>query len=81
MEIVYTVLCVACLCIGFFVGYKIGKDKAGVIAYPIKKPTLKEKRERQEYEEEVQRVMEKYNTILDNINNYTGSSDNQRKVN
>ena len=27
MEIIYTILCIACLCVGFFVGYRINKPK------------------------------------------------------
>lgn len=81
MEIVYTVLCVACLCIGFFVGYRIGKPKQEPKTFIAKKPSIKQKREHQEFEEEVRKQMDRYNTILDNINNYDGSTNNQRKVN
>jgi hypothetical protein len=78
MEILYSILCVACLCIGFFVGYRLPKQ-----AEPkeIKKPSLiKKARENKELEEETKKYMEKYSTILDNINNYDGSGNNQRKV-
>ena len=79
MEIVYTILCVACLCIGFFVGYNI-KPKQETKVLVKKKPSVKETREQEELDEEIRRQMDKYETILDNINNYDGSSNNQRKV-
>ena len=80
MEIVYTVLCIACLCVGFFVGYKINQPKPETKTFVKKKPDVKKMREIAELDEETKRQMEKYETILDNINNYDGSSNNQRKV-
>lgn len=78
MEILYSILCVACLCIGFFVGYRLPKQTE---TKEIKKPTvIKKARENKELEEETKKYMEKYSTILDNINNYDGSANNQRKV-
>ena len=79
MEIVYTVLCIASLCIGFFVGYNL-KPKQETKTFVKKKPDVKKMRELEELDEETKRQMEKYETILDNINNYDGSSNNQRKV-
>lgn len=78
MIILYSILCVACLCIGFFVGYKINKPKERVIVRP--KPDVKRTRENQELDEELKKNMEKWSTVLDNINNYDGSGNNQRKV-
>ena len=78
MIILYSILCVACLCIGFFVGYKINKPKERVIVRP--KPDVKRTRENQELDEEFKKKMEKWTRILDNINDYDGSGNNQRKV-
>ena len=80
--ILYTILCVSCLCIGYFLGtLKDNKQpvkKIDVIS-PIEK--VKKNRENKELEEENKRQLERYSTILDNINNYDGSGNNQRKVN
>ena len=78
MIILYSILCVACLCMGFFVGYKINKPKEKVFITP--KPDVKRIRENQELDEELKKNMEKWSTVLDNINNYDGSGNNQRKV-
>ena len=78
MIILYSILCVACLCMGFFVGYKINKPKERVVVRP--KPDVKRIRENQELDEELKKKMEKWTTILDNINDYDGSGNNQRKV-
>jgi hypothetical protein len=77
MEILYSILCVACLCIGFFVGYRIPRQAEPKVE---KKPTFKKVKHDTELEEETKKYMEKYSTILDNINNYDGSGNNQRKV-
>lgn len=83
INIIYTVLCIACLCIGFFAGYKINKpkeEKKVVIKKmkPIEK--VKKKREDKELEEFTREQMEKYQSILDNINNYDGSGKNQKEI-
>jgi hypothetical protein len=78
MDIIYTVLCIACLCVGFFVGYKINKPKE---VKPVEKPKTKAKKiENLAAEEEFKKSVEKWSTILDNINNYDGTSNNQREV-
>ena len=74
--IIYTVLCIACLCVGFFVGYKINKPKE---EKPIKIEQVKKRRENKEAEE-FKKYVDKYTTLLDNINNYDGTSNNQREV-
>lgn len=78
MIILYSILCIACLCMGFFVGYKINKPKERVVVRP--KPDVKRIRENQEVDEEFKKRMEKWTRILDNINDYDGSGNNQRKV-
>jgi hypothetical protein len=75
--IIYTVLCIACLCVGFFVGYKINKPKE---VKPIKIEQVKKRRENKEAEEEFKKYVDKYTTLLDNINNYDGTSNKQREV-
>lgn len=78
MDIIYTVLCIACLCVGFFVGYKINKPKEVKL---VEKPKAKAKKiENTAAEEEFKKSVEKWSTILDNINNYDGTSNNQREV-
>ena len=79
MEIIYTILCIACLCVGFFVGYRINKPKpTSIVARKVE--SKKERIEKQKIDEEMKKQMEIYNTVLENINNYDGSSNNQRKV-
>ena len=87
INIIYTVLCIICLCLGFFVGYLINKPKKEEkekkkvkVKYmkPVEK--FKKDRENKKYENMVKEEMERYSTILDNINNYDGSSNNQREV-
>ena len=84
INIVYTVLCIICLCLGFFVGYLINKPKKEEKKVIVKKmkpvEKFKKHRENKEYENMVKEEMERYSTILDNINNYDGSSNNQREV-
>lgn len=75
--IIYTVLSIICLCLGFFVGYRINKPKE---EKPIKIEQVKKKRENKEAEEELKKYIDKYTTLLDNINNYDGTSNNQREV-
>ncbi|MCI8587931.1 MAG: hypothetical protein HFJ49_04910, partial [Clostridia bacterium] len=44
INLIYTILCIICLCVGFFVGYKLQKKqttKETAIPNPIK--TVKEK--------------------------------------
>lgn len=82
MEIAYSILCVACLCMGFIIGYSLNKPPVTqeTKTFIKKKPDVKKMREQEELDEEMRKTMEKYETILDNINNYDGSSNNQRKV-
>lgn len=78
MYVVYSILCVLCLLLGYYLGLNAKKDKIE-IPHPIEQ--VKKKREQKEADEEFQKAVEKYSTILENINNYDGSSNNQRKVN
>lgn len=65
-------------------GYKVNKPKEEEKKVIVKrmKPVekFKKHRENKKYEELVTKEMEKYSTILDNINNYDGTSKNQREV-
>lgn len=88
INIIYTVLCIICLCLGFFVGYLINKPKKEEkkkkkkVVVKMMEPVerFKKHRENKKYEELATKEMEKYSTILDNINNYDGTSKNQREV-
>lgn len=77
ISIIYTVISIACLIFGFYAGYKINKPKE---QKPIKIEQVKKKRENAEAEEEFKKYVDKYTTLLENINNYDGTSNNQREV-
>ena len=76
-NLIYTILCILCLCIGFYFGFRIGKEKE-IPKVKIKAPSqiIKEHKANKEEEKEMNRL----NTILNNIDNYNGTSDYQQEV-
>ncbi len=82
INLIYTVLCIACLCIGFFAGRKTVTDSKFLnstkITNPIKQ--VKEKIEDTKYNKELQEQLEELNKIAQNIENYDGTSENQKEL-
>lgn len=81
INLIYTILCIACLCIGFFAGQRTMKNNNTTdikIENPIKK--AKEKIEETKINKEIQEQLEEFNKILDNIENYDGTSKNQKEL-
>lgn len=76
ISLIYTILCIACLCVGFFCGYRINSSK------PIQNPitSIKEKMETKKVEEANKEQIEELNKILDNINNYDGTPQGQKEL-
>ena len=76
ISILYAIVCMSSLCLGFYFGFKLGKKEE--IKTPIQavKQKMEEKKEKEIYEEQ----METFNTILHNINNYDGTSKNQKEI-
>ncbi len=78
ISLIYTILCIACLCLGFFCGYRINNQKPIHIQNPI--TSIKEKMETKKIEEENKEQIEEFNKILDNINIYDGTSQGQKEL-
>jgi uncharacterized protein YneF (UPF0154 family) len=81
INLIYTILCIICLCVGFFVGYKLQKKqttKETAIPNPIK--TVKEKMQNKKEKEKINEQLEELNKIYQNIENYNGSSEGQEEV-
>ncbi len=80
INLIYTILCILCLGMGFYFGYKIGKNEK--IESPVKKvkevkeKVKKDKKEEQEAKK-IEKEIEKFNTVLENIASYP---DNQKEV-
>lgn len=84
--IIYTVLCIVSLIIGIVIGYKLKPSK---VEEPLKKvevkkmtpiQKIKKNREDRELEEAVRKETQRYQDILDNINNYDGTGNNQKEI-
>ena len=82
INLIYTILCIACLCIGFFVGYKIASGNKTINKFSIPNPikTVKEKIEDKKEQQEIQEQLEELNKIYDNIENYDGSNKGQKEL-
>lgn len=78
ISLIYTILCIACLCLGFFCGYRINNPKPIHIQNPI--TTIKEKVENKKIIEANKEKLEEFNKILYNINNYDGTSQGQKEL-
>jgi len=78
MIILYSLFTVLCLCIGFFVGYKIGDKKELPIVNPIKiaeKVTTDVKNIKKQKEQS--KEIDELNKILKNIDRYDGTGQGQ----
>lgn len=81
INLIYTILCIICLCIGFFTGYRLQSDKKiERISIPNPIKTVKEKMENKKENEKIKEQLEELNKICQNIENYNGSSENQEEV-
>lgn len=78
ISILYTILCVACLCIGFFCGYNINHEKKIEVKNPIEE--IKTKHEEYKQTEKMKEEIQQFNDILDNIENYDGTGNNQKEL-
>lgn len=83
INLVYTILCILCMCIGFFVGSRIAKGntteiKKIPIVNPIEK--IKKKIEEKKDNEEIREQLDELNKIYENIENYDGTSNNQKEL-
>lgn len=81
INLIYTILCIACLCMGFFVGYKTASKSTVnkvTISNPIK--TIKEKIEDKKEQQEIQEQLEELNKIYGNLENYDGSNKGQKEL-
>lgn len=80
VNLIYTVLCILCLCIGFFVGFNLQKDVKVLpkVENPIKK--IKNKIAEKQEMDNIQEQIEQINTIYENIENYDGTGNNQKEL-
>ena len=78
ISILYAILCVACLCIGFFSGYNLNHEKKIEIKSPITE--VKRKYEEHKNMKEQEEKIQQFNAILENIENYDGTGDNQKEL-
>ena len=81
INLIYTILCIICLCIGFYTGYKLPnekKKKETHIQNPIN--TIKEKMQNKKENKKINEQLEELNKIYQNIENYNGSSEGQEEV-
>ena len=80
--LIYTILCILCLCIGFFVGQKYSKKEKIIdgIKIPNYIQNVKESIEEKKNEKEIQEQLDEINRIAENIENYNGTSENQKEL-
>lgn len=81
INLIYTILCIACLCIGFFVGYKTASGSTvNKVSIPNPIKTVKEKIEDKKEQQEIQEQLEELNKIYGNLENYDGSNKGQKEL-
>lgn len=84
ITIVSMIISIAGTCIGFYLGYKLSpkKEEDKKTVYKKMKPIekIKKTREMEELEEDIKKQMDTYSDILDNINNYDGTGNNQKEI-
>lgn len=78
ISILYAILCVVCLCIGFFSGYNLNHEKKIEVKSPIEE--IKKKYEEHKYTEQRKEEVQQFNDILENIENYDGTGNNQKEL-
>lgn len=71
-------VCCLCFLCGAIVGQKTINGEKVTIPNPVK--NIKEHKEMKESIEEYNKEMETYNTILENIDNYDGTSRGQKEI-
>ena len=78
INIIYTVISIACLMAGFYFGFRIGKQNEIPTIPQIKTPAkiIKEHKAIKEAEKEISKL----NTILTNLDNYDGTEMHQEEV-
>ena len=72
MQIIYSITTVLCLCIGFYFGYKIGKNNELPVLIKSRKQIKEEKKEEKE--------INKLEKALNNLNRYDGTSKGQEEI-
>ena len=82
INFLYTILCITCLCVGFFVGYKISNKNKSTNKISIQNPikTIKEKAENKKEQEAINEQLEELNKIYQNIETYDGSNKGQKEL-
>lgn len=75
MELIYTIISILCLCLGFYVGYRLGKDKeipkvSKAVVHPIK--TIKENVENNRAEREQDERLQELQDDLAELDAYDG---------
>lgn len=80
INLIYTILCIVCLCIGFFVGYKIAKGEKVQVSIPNPVKTVKEKIETKKQNDIINERLEELNKIAYNIERYDGTTNGQKEV-
>jgi len=73
MQLLYSILTVLCLCIGFYFGFKIGKNNE------LPKLVIKSKKEKQQ-EKDIEKEINLLEKSLNNLNRYNGTSDGQEEI-
>lgn len=76
ISIIYAIVCMFSLCLGFYFGFKIAKKEQIKTPIEVVKRKIEEKKEQEVYDEQI----ETFNNILHNINNYDGTSKNQKEI-
>lgn len=75
MELIYTIISILCLCLGFYVGYRLGKDKEipkvpKEVVHPIK--TIKENVENNRAERNQDERLQELQDDLAELDAYDG---------
>lgn len=82
INLINSILPVLCLCVGFFVGYKLNTNKTIELPEIIKHPKKYIKRKIKENQEikKAQEEIDYLNDVLYNIENYDGTGKGLKKV-
>lgn len=82
ISLINSILPVLCLCIGFFVGYKLNTNKTIEVPEVIKHPKkyIKKKIEEKQEIKRVQEEIDYLNDVLYNIENYDGTGNGQKPI-
>lgn len=80
INLIYTILCILCLCIGFFVGYKMPKYEQTKLKIPNPIKEIKNKIEDKKEQEKLQEQIDEINLIYENLENYDGTAESQKEL-